>query len=130
VPDWLAVLIACATPALAFLGALTANRHTRTNAVEAEGRERRRQNLDTLFKAIEWSSSANERLSAVGVAVLDALDSSGVLEKADQPLLDGAYLALVADPLEAYDAAINPRVVQGGQVLDGGILEPGDLGAA
>ena len=57
------VLIACTTPVAAYLGVLTANRNTRAGTVELETRERRRQNLDTLHKAVEWSTSDNEAVS-------------------------------------------------------------------
>lgn len=49
VPDWLTVIIACATPGMAYLGMLTATRHSRTGAVETEAGERHKQNLEVLL---------------------------------------------------------------------------------
>lgn len=117
-PDWLTVVIACATPGLAYLGVLTANRNTRAGAAETESRERRKQNIEVLFKAVEWSTSSHPRLAAAGVAVLERLEASGMLEAADQPMLDGAYEAVVADAYVALGETPGATVVQAPSLED------------
>lgn len=95
--------IACATPVLAYLGVLTANRNTRASAVELEDRERRKQNLELMHKAVEWAVSSDDRLATAGVSILLALDRAGLLSEEDQPILNGALNAVVAEVLEDDD---------------------------
>lgn len=82
------ILIAAATPVLAFTGALVGHWWNRTSAQENDRWRRREETMRLLRWAVELSTDPNEPRAAAGVIALTAL--------LDSPLLDPDDVGLVA----------------------------------
>ena len=80
VPLWLAVVVALGTPVLAFAGALLGQLLTRRGAKELDIRWRREETMRLLRWAAELAVDEDVGRGAVGVAALEALEVSELLQ--------------------------------------------------
>lgn len=98
---WL--IIAVGSPLLAFSGVLMAQWLTRKTARESDVRWRRGETMRMLRWASELAASADAAGRRVGLAALDALDDSEMLQTDDQALISAVLAVLVARRVEEYD---------------------------
>ena len=102
-PLWAVFAVSFGSPLLAFLGVLVAQAIGRKNAKELETRSKREETLRTMRWAAELSASDEERLAVLGVAELEALLGSDLLEEAEKTFVEAALAAVYEDPAEALD---------------------------
>lgn len=93
--DVLPVVLAIATPLLAFAGALLGQVLARRGALEQDVRWRREETMRLLRWAAELASGTDYRRKLVGVATLRGLQRSELLQPDDQALMS-AVLDVVA----------------------------------
>lgn len=119
-PWWLTLIVAVIALSGAVLSAILVRRSATDSTVNAvltrlDGRlaevelERWRRREETM-RMLRWageSAAARDRpaLAAVGLAALDALGSSELLQPEDQMFIDKVLAAILNDPVSAYDAA-------------------------
>jgi hypothetical protein len=103
VPLWLAVVVALGTPVLAFAGALLGQLLTRRGAKELDIRWRREETMRLLRWAAELAVDEDVGRGAVGVAALEALEVSALLQKDDQALISAVLDAVVEPVVDVYD---------------------------
>lgn len=99
VPLWVAVVIAIAAPVFSLL----AQNFTRNSSERAERRLRREETMRMLRWAADLAASDVGPRAAVGIAALDALDESEVLDAEDQALISAVLDAVVEPAAETYD---------------------------
>lgn len=102
-PLWAVFVVSFGSPVLAFLGVLVAQAFIRQGAKELETRSKREETLRTLRWAAELSASADGRLANLGVAELEALLSSDLLEESEKTFVEAALTAVYEDPEEELD---------------------------
>jgi hypothetical protein len=101
------------TPISAFLGVLAGNFFTRRGAKELETRSRREEVLRNLRWASELAVDADERKAALGVAQLNALADSDLLDESQQLFVDAALETVIRVPLEELaEAGEDAQVVE------------------
>ena len=103
VPLWLAVAVAAGTPVLAFIGALLGPLFTREASHELDIRWRREETMRILRWSAELAVDADVGRAAVGVAALEALEQSPLLQQEDQALITAVLEAVVQPLLDTYD---------------------------
>jgi hypothetical protein len=81
------LLLIVGTPVLAFLGALLGQRGARRTALELERWRRREETMRMLRWAVEMTTDDDRRRSHAGLATLDALLDSPLLDVDDKPLV-------------------------------------------
>jgi hypothetical protein len=104
IPLWVAVVIAVGSPLLAFAGVLVAQWLTRRTAHESEIRWRREETMRMLRWAAELAADGDPARKKVGVAALDALDDSEMLQRDDQALISAVLEVLVTRRAQEYRA--------------------------
>jgi hypothetical protein len=92
------------TPVLAFLGAVIGHVLLRKGATELDVWRRREETMRMLRWASEHAASADDAKSRMGLAALDALGDSELLQKPDQALVDAVIDSLLQEPLEEIEA--------------------------
>jgi len=102
-PLWAVFAVSFGSPLLSFLGVLVAQAIGRTNAKELETRSKREETLRTMRWAAELSASDKDRLAVLGVAELEALLGSDLLEESEKTFVEAALAAVYEDPAEALD---------------------------
>lgn len=102
VPLWVAIVLAVGAPALAFGGALTGQIFSRRAANEQDVRWHREESMRILRWAAELAAEPQGSRSAVGVASLEALERSELLQAADQVLISAVLIAVVEPVTEHY----------------------------
>lgn len=115
-PLWVLIAVAIGTPILAFVGTLVGSAITRRSANELEARSRREETMRTMRWAAELACSDNDKLTLVGVAELEALYVSNLLDR-DQAAFVSVALDLVVDkPADEIDeiemAGDNPQILE------------------
>lgn len=103
VPLWVAVVVAVATPLLAFAGVMVGQLLLRRGALEQDVRWRREETMRLLRWAAELSLDADPGRSVVGVSALRALQQSELLQTGDQSLLSSILAAVVNPVIDDYD---------------------------
>lgn len=103
VPLWVAIVVAVGTPLLAFAGALSGQLLSRKGAKERDIRWRREETMRILRWAAELAVDSDVGRSAVGVAALDALEESELLQRDDQALISAVLDAVVEPVVDNYD---------------------------
>ncbi|HCB07554.1 MAG TPA: hypothetical protein PLZ93_17610 [Nocardioides sp.] len=96
VPLWVAVTIAVGSPLLAFLGLLLGQLVTRRTARELDTRWQREETMRLLRWAADHAARTDAQLARLGVAALEALSESPLVQAADQSLLK-SVLRIVVD---------------------------------
>lgn len=107
-PTSIGVAVAIATPALSFLAVLLGQWLTRRSAHELDVWRRREDTMRMLRWSAEAAASERPALSRTGVAVLEGLGESELLQDEDRPLVHTvaritARLALAGRRSERYD---------------------------
>ena len=91
------------TPVLTFLGSLAALGVSRLRDREIETRSKREETLRNLRWAAELSASEKGRLATLGVAELEALLESDLLEENEKIFVEAAFGAVYEDPEAELD---------------------------
>ena len=103
VADWIVVLVAVATPVLAFSGAFIGHVMSRRTAVENDLWRRREERLRTMRWAAEQAVSSDQATAVLGVATLEALRFSELLQPVDIALVDAVTVAVQGGILDELD---------------------------
>lgn len=99
-PLWAVFAVSFGSPLLAFLGVLLAQVIGRKGANELETRSKREETLRTMRWAAELSASQEDQLADLGVAELEALLGSDLLEESEKVFVEAALSAVYEDPEE------------------------------
>lgn len=111
-PDWLTVAIAVATPLLAFAGAFGGQVLARKGARELDTWRRREETMRMLRWASEQAVADDGRRSVLGVAALDGLRFSELLQPADYSLVDSVTEAVQGETLLVVEGDPDAQVVE------------------
>ena len=103
-PTWAVVAVGIGTPVLAFLGAVIGHILLRKGATELDVWRRREETMRMLRWASEQASSTEDPKARMGLAALDALSDSELLQAPDQALVDAVIDSLLEEPLEEIEA--------------------------
>jgi hypothetical protein len=104
-PTWAVYAVGLGTPTSAFIGVLVGNLLTRRGAKELERRSKREEVLRSLRWAAELAVSADEGKAQLGLAELQALADSDLLEAGQKLFIDAALEAVVRQPEEELEEA-------------------------
>jgi hypothetical protein len=104
-PTWAVYAVALGTPTSAFVGVLVSNVLTRRGAKELELRSKREEVLRNLRWAAELAVSDDEGKASLGLAELQALADSDLLEAGQKSFIDAALEAVIRDPKEELEEA-------------------------
>lgn len=111
-PSWVVVVVAVATPLLAFTGALVGHLLVRKSDRELDHWRRRAETMRLLRWAVELATDPDENKSRAGVLVLDALLDSEFLQPEDVELVatiaGGVALDTVGPGMFARSRAMTP----------------------
>lgn len=102
VPLWVAIVVAVGTPLLAFVGALVGQLLSRKGAKEKDLRWHREETMRLLRWAAELAVDSDGGRSDLGVAALDALEESELLQGDDQALISAVLDAVVGPVVDDY----------------------------
>lgn len=102
-PLWAVFAVSFGSPLLAFVGVLLAQFIGWKGVRELETRSKREETLRTLRWAAELSASREDRLADLGVAELEALLGSDLLEESEKTFVEAALTAVYEDPEEQLD---------------------------
>lgn len=102
-PTWAVYAVAFGTPLLAFLGVVVGHALLRRTANELDVWRRREETMRMLRWASEQAASAEPIKARMGIAALDALSSSELLQQPDSMLVDAVLDSLLADPVEEIE---------------------------
>jgi len=120
VPVWAVFLVSLGTPLLTFVGVLLGNKVASRGAAELERRSKREETMRVLRWAAELAVSEDEAEASLGVAELNALGDSSLLDDDQQLFVDAALNTVVADPADDIEEAGPDAVVSvGGASLTG-----------
>lgn len=114
VPLWVALVLAVASPLLAFLGVLAGQWVARRGAREMEVRWRREETMRMLRWAADLAVSADPARSDLGLAALDGLQRSEILQQDDQALISGVLDAVVDRAEDVYTGGDDVVLDEGG----------------
>lgn len=103
-PTWAVVAVGVGTPVLAFLGAIIGHVLLRKGATELDVWRRREETMRMLRWASEQAASTDDAKSRMGVAALEALSESELLQEPDQTLVDAVIDSLLEEPVEEIEA--------------------------
>jgi len=93
------------SPIAAFVGVVLGHYLLRKGANELDVWRRREETMRLLRWASEQAASAEPAKARMGVAALDALSASELLQEADQSLVDAVIDSLIEQPVEAIEQA-------------------------
>jgi hypothetical protein len=97
-PTWAVYTVSFGTPIATFLGVLLAQHLSRKGARELEARSRREETMRNLRWAAELSISEDDRMADLGVAQLEALLNSDLLDDAEKVFVEAALDTVYEDP--------------------------------
>ena len=99
-------LVSFGTPIAAFVGVVVGQVFLRKGASELDIWRRREETMRMLRWASEQAASKDNATSRMGVAALDALSTSELLQEPDQNLVDAVIDSLIEEPVEEIEDAI------------------------
>ncbi len=99
-PLWAVYLVSFGTPLAAFGGTVLGHYVVRKGATELDVWRRREETMRMLRWASEQAASEDSAKSRMGIAALEALSSSELLQNPDQDLVDAVIDSLVEEPME------------------------------
>jgi ribosome assembly protein YihI (activator of Der GTPase) len=102
---WAVYAVGFGAPALAFLGALIGHLLGRRASTELDIWRRREETMRMLRWASEQATSEEDAKARMGLAVLDALSESELLQAPDQALVDAVIDAVLEEPIEEIEGA-------------------------
>lgn len=100
-PIWAVYVVSIGSPVLAFLGVLLAQWIMRRGHVELEARSKREEVMRTIRWAAELAVSDDEGRSTLGVAELNALNDSDLLDDSQRLFIDAALENVIHEVAEA-----------------------------
>ena len=118
-PTWAVYLVSLGTPTAAFVGVVVGHWLLRKGANELDVWRRREETMRLLRWASEQAASSDHARARMGVAALDALSTSELLQEPDQALVDAVIDSLIELPVEEIEASGDVEVIE----IDSG---PGD----
>lgn len=104
-PTWAVYTVSFGTPVASFAGVLLGDLLLRRGARELDVWRRREETMRMLRWASEHAVSDDENEARLGVAALEALSTSELLQAPDDALLDAVLDAVLAGPVEAIEAS-------------------------
>lgn len=104
-PTWAVYLVSFGTPIAAFIGVIVGHFLLRKGANELDVWRRREETMRMLRWASEQAASQDGYKSRMGVAALDALSTSELLQEPDQNLVDAVIDSLIEEPVEEIEEA-------------------------
>ncbi len=104
-PLWAVYLVSFGTPVAAFAGVVLGHYLLRKGASELDVWRRREETMRLLRWASEQAASGEPAKARMGVAALDALSTSELLQEADQALVDAVIDSLIEEPVEEIEHA-------------------------
>lgn len=123
-PTWAIYCVSFGAPAAAFLGALIGHLVSRKGATELDTWQRREETMRMLRWAAELAVTARPSTAWMGLAALEALTTSELLQPADRALVDLVARSVVRSSLREYredygdrdvrDVVVDPAVGEGG----------------
>lgn len=102
-PTWAVYAVAFGTPLLAFLGVVVGHALLRRTANELDVWRRREETMRMLRWASEQAASAEPAKARMGIAALDALSGSELLQEPDGMIVDAVLDSLLEEPLEEIE---------------------------
>ena len=117
-PIWAVVAVTVGTPLSAFVGVVLGLWLSRAGASQLEIWRRREETMRLLRWAAEQATSPDIAKARMGVAALDALSTSELLQDADRQLVSAVMAALIQETVRFLaaneDKAVTMRVQDGG----------------
>lgn len=104
-PTWAIYLVSLGTPITAFAGVVLGHVLLRKGANELDVWRRREETMRMLRWASELAASQDGARARMGVAALEALSASELLQEPDQNLVDAVIDSLLEDPVEEIEEA-------------------------
>ncbi|MDK3256696.1 hypothetical protein [Blastococcus capsensis] len=104
-PTWAVYAVSFGAPALAFLGALIGHLLGRKASTELDVWRRREETMRMLRWASEQATSEEDAKARMGLAVLDALSDSELLQDPDQSLVDAVLDSVLEEPIEEIESS-------------------------
>ncbi len=104
-PLWAVYLVSFGTPVGAFVGVVLGHFLLRKGANELDVWRRREETMRLLRWASELAASPEPARASMGVAALEALGTSELLQKPDQALVDAVLDSLLEQPVEQITQA-------------------------
>ncbi|PWJ50710.1 hypothetical protein SAMN06264364_12286 [Quadrisphaera granulorum] len=104
-PTWALYAVGIGTPILSFMAVLIGNLLLRRGATELDIWRRREETMRMLRWAAEQAVSTDDAKARLGVAALQALSTSELLQAPDDALLDAVLDAVLAGPVEQIEEA-------------------------
>lgn len=102
-PTWAVYSVAVGTPLLAFLGVVVGHALLRRTANELDLWRRREETMRMLRWASEQAASTEPAKARMGLAALDALGSSELLQEPDGMFVDAVLDSLLEEPVEQIE---------------------------
>jgi hypothetical protein len=123
-PTWAVYAVGFGTPGSAFVGVIVGHVLTRRGTRELEKRSKREETMRNLRWAAELAVSEDDRAAQLGVAQLNALAESDLLDDSQQLFVDAALDSVLQVPLEEIEeAGEDARVIQLVGPFEEGITE-------
>lgn len=104
-PLWAVFAVGFGSPVLSFLGVVFAQWLGRKAARELESRSRREETMRTMRWAAELAVSEDDGPARLGLAQLDALGDSAMLDDDQQLFVDAALTVVLGGPIAEVRAA-------------------------
>ncbi|MEI4270559.1 hypothetical protein TEK04_02385 [Klenkia sp. LSe6-5] len=104
-PIWAVYAVSLGAPVLALLGALIGHVLGRRASNELDIWRRREETMRMLRWASEQATSSQDAQARMGLAVLDALSDSELLQPPDQALVDAVLDTVLEEPVEEIETA-------------------------
>jgi hypothetical protein len=105
-PTWALYAVSFGAPIAAFVGVVVGQVLLRKGANELDVWRRREETMRMLRWASEQAASADIATSRMGVAALDALSTSELLQEPDQNLVDAVIDSLLEEPVDEIEEAV------------------------
>jgi hypothetical protein len=98
-----AVAVAAAAPVMAFAGSWLGVRGSRRASAELDRWRRREETMRLMRWAAELAVDGDDRRASVGIAALDALQGSELLQDEDLDLVEAVAQSLLEETVAEYD---------------------------
>lgn len=105
-PTWALYAVSFGTPIAAFVGVVVGQVLLRKGANELDVWRRREETMRMLRWASEQAASPDIAASRMGVAALEALSTSELLQEPDQNLVDAVIDSLLEEPVDEIEEAV------------------------
>ena len=105
-PTWALFVVSFGTPLAALAGVVVGQVLLRRGANELDVWRRREETMRMLRWASEQAASPEIATSRMGVAALEALSTSELLQEPDQNLVDAVIDSLLEEPVDEIEEAV------------------------